>query len=504
MNLLDTLENPSMMHAAVVHFPIVLFFACVIATAAAVAFQRVLALRLVALGLFVALTASCYVAELSGEKAYGAVPGELPQVVWDQIHEHERLAETLKFVAGAGALLLLLSLIPHPYTRRGGTVMGLCAAVGGSVLCGVAAHYGGDLVYHHGVGTNLLKKTLAEKAAAAAEPQAETEAPADDLVAIREFEMSEASQVSYVRDIAPIMENRCVDCHDGPDADGAYDATSVAGLLAAGEEYGPGVIPGDADGSPVVRFIRGELKPRMPKRKPPLPEEELHLIRMWIAAGAVDDSAPAPAVTETVEPVPVEAELVPEPAPEPAPEVLPEPMPEPMPEPVTIIEEMPEPVATEVPVELTPAPAPAEEAPLESVEAVEIMLPGAAESTAEPVAPVPAEPAPADAEPALVEEVVMEEMVVEEIPAATPHAEEAAPVEEAIPAVDPLSLPAEEPAPAGETMSAPEEVKFDPFAAPAVETTPEPDTAEMIPVPEAATAAEAAPEVQPDEAVQAE
>ncbi len=46
MNLLDTLDNPSMLHAAIVHFPIVLFFACTVASASALAFQRLFSLRL--------------------------------------------------------------------------------------------------------------------------------------------------------------------------------------------------------------------------------------------------------------------------------------------------------------------------------------------------------------------------------------------------------------------------------------------------------------------------
>src|SRR5207249_10469870 len=42
--------------------------------------------------------------------------------------------------------------------------------------------------------------------------------------------------------------------------------------------------------SPMVDYLRGLRAPQMPKGNPPLSEEELHVIRSWILAGAKDDS----------------------------------------------------------------------------------------------------------------------------------------------------------------------------------------------------------------------
>ena len=397
MNLLETLENPSMMHAAVVHFPIVLFLMAVPAAAAVYFLPRHIWLRLGVLFFFLLVVGASYVAEETGEKAYGVVPTELNQAVWDQIHQHEQLAELLKFIAAAGATLLLISFIPYDLFRKGGALLALCAALAGSILCGVTAHYGGDLVYTHGVGTKLLKESLA---AAATESKPEEKAEDEDLVPIRPIDLEEAKKVSFTRDIAPIMESRCLDCHDGPDADGAYDVRTVASLLAAGEEHGPGVIPGDSDGSPVVKFIRGELRPRMPKRKPPLPEEELHLIRMWIAAGAVDDAVAEDPVVEPVSPVVEEVPLV-TPAPEPVempaveaavPEVVPT---EPVLAPVEVapVQEespMPEVVEEIAPEEVSPAPVEEMTVNLEAA-AAEIQVP---EVEAQPAGDDP--PAPHD------------------------------------------------------------------------------------------------------------
>jgi len=77
--------------------------------------------------------------------------------------------------------------------------------------------------------------------------------------------------------------------------------TSVAKTIAGGEKYAPAVIPGQPDESPLTKYCRGALLPQMPEDDMPLTKEEIHLIRMWIAAGAVDDTGaaePTPALEQ--------------------------------------------------------------------------------------------------------------------------------------------------------------------------------------------------------------
>ena len=62
-------------------------------------------------------------------------------------------------------------------------------------------------------------------------------------------------------------------------------------MLEGGEKLGPSIIPGNPDASPLIQYVRGKLQPQMPKDEYPLSDEELRVIRMWIAAGAVDDSS---------------------------------------------------------------------------------------------------------------------------------------------------------------------------------------------------------------------
>ena len=109
---------------------------------------------------------------------------------------------------------------------------------------------------------------------------------------VRPIDSTAAAKVSYARDIKPILVNSCVECHSTEDKKSGFDASSVAALKQKGKKAGPGIVPGKPDESAIVQYIRGLADaPQMPKGSDPLSEDELHLIRMWIAAGAKDDSA---------------------------------------------------------------------------------------------------------------------------------------------------------------------------------------------------------------------
>src|ERR1017187_3554661 len=110
-------------------------------------------------------------------------------------------------------------------------------------------------------------------------------------IPVREIVPASAAQVSYVRQVKPILANNCLDCHSAEDHKGGLDATSVASLMKGGKEAVPAIAPGEPDKSPLVQYLRGLREPQMPKGNPALSEEELHVIRQWIFAGARDDSA---------------------------------------------------------------------------------------------------------------------------------------------------------------------------------------------------------------------
>jgi formylglycine-generating enzyme required for sulfatase activity len=101
-----------------------------------------------------------------------------------QVEKREKSAsasgERLKFIAGGGALFSLVSLVPQKsprpgwasFVQQGADTYSLCAALGGSTVVAQAAHDGGELVYRQGIGSELLRTHLREKAAAASQSSA--------------------------------------------------------------------------------------------------------------------------------------------------------------------------------------------------------------------------------------------------------------------------------------------------------------------------------------------
>jgi hypothetical protein len=111
-------------------------------------------------------------------------------------------------------------------------------------------------------------------------------------IKIRPLDSTTSAKVSFARDIQPILINNCVECHSAEDRKSGFEVTSVETLKQKGDDAGPGVVPGKPDDSAIVQYIRGLADaPQMPKGEPALSEDELHLIREWIFAGAKDDSA---------------------------------------------------------------------------------------------------------------------------------------------------------------------------------------------------------------------
>jgi mono/diheme cytochrome c family protein len=98
-------------------------------------------------------------------------------------------------------------------------------------------------------------------------------------------------------DVEPIFLKVCVKCHSdnskvgGPPEGLRLD--TLAHLLAADERVA--VVPGNPEMSEIWRRIAGLAQPRMPFDGPPwLPDEDIRLIRDWIAQGARDEAgAPA-------------------------------------------------------------------------------------------------------------------------------------------------------------------------------------------------------------------
>jgi mono/diheme cytochrome c family protein len=106
-----------------------------------------------------------------------------------------------------------------------------------------------------------------------------------------------ATPVDFARDIQPILQNRCYECHGPQKSRGRLRLDGRAAALKGGET-GPAIIPGNSEHSLLVRRLLGlDDEERMPKDKDALPDADIALIRAWIDQGAVWPDAGGTAVT---------------------------------------------------------------------------------------------------------------------------------------------------------------------------------------------------------------
>src|SRR5260370_37741717 len=93
-----------------------------------------------------------------------------------------------------------------------------------------------------------------------------------------------ASDLSYSRDVRPIIERQCQGCHQPNLKSSNLDLTSYEGFKTGGKH-------GSAAGT-LITYLPGESKPQMPLGQPPLPAEQIDLVLSWIPAGAKDPTPP--------------------------------------------------------------------------------------------------------------------------------------------------------------------------------------------------------------------
>ena len=207
-------------------------------------------------------------------------------------------------IAGAAALLVVwfVGLVGRSGERHGalnGYRWGLLVT---AVVVGVGAHFGGEMVYGKGYLTKVLFPAEATVVVANAETDVATSSDADPEPAVTKT-AGGATRVSFQRDVLPIFEARCIECH-GPDkVKGSLRMDTVAHLFDGDPEWLT-VVPGKPDESLLVERI--ELPADDPDAMPPkgdrLTPEQVGVIRTWIEEGATDDGDGAAAATPPAAP----------------------------------------------------------------------------------------------------------------------------------------------------------------------------------------------------------
>lgn len=101
-----------------------------------------------------------------------------------------------------------------------------------------------------------------------------------------------AAEVSYHREVVPVLQRHCYGCHHPGKLKGDVDLTSVAMLLKGGK-HGSAVVPGEPAKSVLITEVSG-ADPAMPKDGDRLTAQQVELLERWIREGARDDSPPPP------------------------------------------------------------------------------------------------------------------------------------------------------------------------------------------------------------------
>ena len=345
---LDILKTPPMLHAIAGHMPIALAMLGFPLVLLAVLIRRWRALHWFALLTYAIAAASAYGAMLTGEEAMEAAPNTLSAEIWQGIEAHEELGEIAWIGALVTFVLLAVMFINQSRLRMITGILAIIASLATAGIIAVTAHRGGMLVYEHGVGTRLVNGPAAvpseplssapESASYAPELQGNTEMPQSvekvpvELPEDSEADTQEATPDSesyepelwgnsempevlqelppvpndkspntpaaaatpspaqpalvYSKDIEPILEEHCFDCHGEELPDGELDMTKFDNLLKGGEKGGPAVVPGDPDASAIIKYLEGVFQPQMPYKKDPLAPATIDVLREWIAQGA--------------------------------------------------------------------------------------------------------------------------------------------------------------------------------------------------------------------------
>ena len=94
-----------------------------------------------------------------------------------------------------------------------------------------------------------------------------------------------AVTVDFERQIQPIIEKHCLECHSQDKRKGGLSLATYADALDGGRN-GPAIRPGNAARSILIHRVTGAVEPQMPKDEDPLTTRETALIRLWIDQGA--------------------------------------------------------------------------------------------------------------------------------------------------------------------------------------------------------------------------
>ena len=107
------------------------------------------------------------------------------------------------------------------------------------------------------------------------------------ILAVTVWSSQGSGEISYNRDIRPIVNTKCISCHGGVKQSGGFSLLFEEEAKAFTESGKLAIIPGDSKNSEMIkRLTHSDTSLRMPLDREPLTEEEIQLIAEWIDQGA--------------------------------------------------------------------------------------------------------------------------------------------------------------------------------------------------------------------------
>ena len=102
--------------------------------------------------------------------------------------------------------------------------------------------------------------------------------------------VAHAQQVSFMKDVAPVLLRRCAGCHGDKKAEGGYRLHTYDYLLTPGDSGERPVVSSQPKESLLLhRILEKDDSIRMPQKDDSLSVAEVSLIKTWISEGAIFD-----------------------------------------------------------------------------------------------------------------------------------------------------------------------------------------------------------------------
>lgn len=99
---------------------------------------------------------------------------------------------------------------------------------------------------------------------------------------------TDARAVDYAKDVAPILERHCIECHGPDEQESNLRVDRRVNMLRGGDSGLAAVVPGKPESSYLIEVVKHlDADVKMPPDEDKIPANEIELLEQWIKAGAV-------------------------------------------------------------------------------------------------------------------------------------------------------------------------------------------------------------------------